>query len=1526
MDSGQRMLERLEARRRIERHVSEQTDLEHLLAIAVESALRLIGGTLAVIYLREADALHARAWTEGGQWVRGAQISLGAGGIGKALAIGESVIVNDYPTSPLALPEFQAGIARLLVQPLQAGGRTCGAMLVSRDDASAPFSEDDLSALAEFATSAAVAIEHSRLYTEAKRSAEEYQALFEVARLVGSTLDFDRVLDLIIDRCRALVGVASVGIFKLDPEAGSLVYERGVGLSPEFLGALRVRVGEGTAGKAVRDRQPVWTKDILADLGISLTPDTRDLVMREGYRAVLSVPISTKNEMYGVLSAYWWEPHEPSASEIRLIVALAGQAAIAIENARLYGAATARGKRLATLGRLTETLTSTLRLEEVLSRVVRSAVELFGSSVAELWLMNEDDQSLSLGADAGAVTGVYGATRLGLGQGLIGRVAATRSPQVIADLRADPRVMNAERAKAEGMVSFAGVPLIVGDRVLGALGVALRKAHSFSNEDLGLLHSLGNHAAIAIENARLYAETSGHLAETRALLEVSEILNSTLEPTRVLKQVAIKIAQVCRVDRCSIERWDGNRVIPLMSQFADGRRDETMWTVFMTAPNYPPRDVPAHAEAIETRRPVVVLDAEESDLIPREWTEAFNHKSYMAVPLIRQDTVIGVMTLDYVDRVTPFERWQVDLAVAIGSQLALTIENTRLYTEAQERLSETATLLAVAQVLSQSAPAGEVMRRLAREVAHAFGADMVGVYLLDGRKEALMPVAGYHVPKHLVPVFTTRPFVLARFPVLQQVWRSGRAFWSPDVKDDERIDPDTFAGVDPHSVLFAPTMVRGEAVGALFLVWWGTGRQFQPAEIRLIEGAAVQVGLAMENAELARQTQQKLEETERLLAVSRTLASTLDLDTLPRQFLRHVVRGLRADSAGMWLVNETGEWMEPLAGYHIPPDRLEAARELRISIVQHPFYAEAARTRRGVVSTDVMHDERIPRAIAEAAPHRTQIFVPIVAKDRMVGGFGVLWWETSRAVSESELELMQAIASQAGVALDNARLFRDNQRRLEELFVLHELSRAVTGQLDHEDLLKIIHQHVARVLDVRHLLILLHDESRDELEVFMRVVNGQRRDGEPRRFPRAAAGLSGRVLDTGGLIRTDDYLAECSRRGVVPIEESVGFPYWLGVPMTTGERTLGVLVLRSLDRSFTESDERLLANIADLAALALRSARLYEERARAHAEVAATQDQLVRTEKLRAMGEMASGVAHDFNNVLASILGRAQLLLKRVEDPKLRQWVEVIERAALDGALTVRRLQDFTRIRRDHPAVPVDLNEVVRHTLDATESTWRQETRSRGVHLEVRTSLSPALPMVSGDPAELREGLTNVILNALDAMPGGGTLTLRTSATDGEVEIAVTDTGGGIPPGIRDRVFDPFFTTKGPKGTGLGLSMTYGILARHGGRITVESEEGRGSTFRLIIPAVPFAPEPPAPPRPVPAAPPLLRVLVVDDEEVVAAVLGDMVASAGHHVEITSSGPEALGRFEVEHFDVVMTDLAMPDMTGWEVARTIKDR
>src|SRR5206468_2030233 len=234
---------------------------------------------------------------------------------------------------------------------------------------------------------------------------------------------------------------------------------------------------------------------------------------------------------------------------------------------------------------------------------------------------------------------------------------------------------NVEADRRLGYTMFLGVPLRVGARTIGALAFRARRA--FTARDAEIAEAFADQAAIALDQARLYSETAGRLEETGALLEVVEILNSTLDAKRLLQRVAIKIAQVCRVDRCSVAVWEGGEITPLMAQYADGR--------------------------------------------------------------------------------TPSEPWQVNPAMTIAGQLALALANTRLYTEAQERLRETTTLMSVGQILSRSQPVGERMRHVAREVARAFGADMVGAYFLDERKETLVPLGGYHVPRHLLAWFATRP-------------------------------------------------------------------------------------------------------------------------------------------------------------------------------------------------------------------------------------------------------------------------------------------------------------------------------------------------------------------------------------------------------------------------------------------------------------------------------------------------------------------------------------------------------------------------------------------------------------------------------------------------------------------------------------------------------------------------------------------------------------------------------------------------
>jgi CheY-like chemotaxis protein len=296
-------------------------------------------------------------------------------------------------------------------------------------------------------------------------------------------------------------------------------------------------------------------------------------------------------------------------------------------------------------------------------------------------------------------------------------------------------------------------------------------------------------------------------------------------------------------------------------------------------------------------------------------------------------------------------------------------------------------------------------------------------------------------------------------------------------------------------------------------------------------------------------------------------------------------------------------------------------------------------------------------------------------------------------------------------------------------------------------------------------------------------------------------------------------------------------------------------------------------------------------------------------------------VAHDFNNMLAVILGRAELLLARTADPYLQRGLQDIRRASTDGAATVRRIQNFTGTRRSRAPGSAALGEVVRDVVQLTRVRWKDEAQRRGVPYEV--VVHGDAPAVAGHADELREVFTNLLNNALDAMPTGGRCTFRLAVAGATATVEVEDTGVGMPPDVRARMFEPFFTTKGPQGSGLGLAVTWGIVSSCGGTITAESEPGKGTRLVVTLP-IPDALPGAAPADGTRAAGAVARILVVDDEASVRDVLCDMLAEDGHDVKQAESGIEALDLFARERFDLVITDLSMPGMSGWDVAAALQ--
>jgi PAS domain S-box-containing protein len=318
------------------------------------------------------------------------------------------------------------------------------------------------------------------------------------------------------------------------------------------------------------------------------------------------------------------------------------------------------------------------------------------------------------------------------------------------------------------------------------------------------------------------------------------------------------------------------------------------------------------------------------------------------------------------------------------------------------------------------------------------------------------------------------------------------------------------------------------------------------------------------------------------------------------------------------------------------------------------------------------------------------------------------------------------------------------------------------------------------------------------------------------------------------------------------------------------------------------------------------------------------ENQMLQSEKLTALGQLAGGIAHDFNNLLQSILGYAQILQRNPGNPELlRRGLSVIESAATDGAETVRRIQEFARLRPEEPFVTLDLNQVIREAIAITRPRWETRMAERGIKIELALELTGTL-LTRGRPAQLGEVMTNLIMNALDAMPTGGSLKISTRAQGPEwVSATVADTGMGIPEAVRRRIFDPFFTTKGEAGTGLGLSVSYSIVKRHGGEIRVESQEGRGTTFTLLLP-VGTQIEPTAPFSAEGATRRRGRILLVDDDPKVLAILSETLKEDDHMVTPALGGASGLAVFSRGSHDLVLTNIGMTALNGWELAERVR--
>jgi signal transduction histidine kinase/CheY-like chemotaxis protein len=517
--------------------------------------------------------------------------------------------------------------------------------------------------------------------------------------------------------------------------------------------------------------------------------------------------------------------------------------------------------------------------------------------------------------------------------------------------------------------------------------------------------------------------------------------------------------------------------------------------------------------------------------------------------------------------------------------------------------------------------------------------------------------------------------------------------------------------------------------------------------------------------------------------------------------------------------------------------------------------------------------------------------------------------------------------------ITEVREARQRQRdQLQRLSLLQQVTRAIGERHDLASIYQVVIRTLEDRLPVDFSCVCLYSAPQRHIQV---AHVGMRSQGlalelamtEQARIDIDANGLSRCVI--GELVYEPD--VSQSLHAFPQRLAKGGLRSLVVAPLLVESEVFGVLIAaRREPDSFSSGECEFLRQLSEHVALAANQTRLYTALHDAYEGLRQTQHAAMQQERLRALGEMSSGIAHDINNAISPAALYADSLLERETGLSAdgRRQLETIQRAVHDVAATLARMREFYRPQEPQlTEVPVRLNDLVRQVIDLTRARWSDMPQQRGITVELITKLQTDLPLIMGRESEIREALINLVFNAVDAMPQGGTLTLRTLGVEHEVRMEVADTGVGMDEDARRRCLEPFFTTKGERGTGLGLAMVYGVLQRHGADIQIESAPNRGTTVTLTFGAVSELDV--APPAPAAVVPRGLRILLIDDDPVLLHSLCEALEADGHSVLALHDAREGIDQFKSamagpHPFEVVITDLGMPYIDGRQVAAAIK--